>query len=132
MLLPLLLGVCLVRGGDTVTFDARVSSQLATTVRSGLFLATVRIDGQAFGPFLIDTGAEDVVFDIDLASKVSLSRLPYYSKGAKTVRELEVGPITLNNSRVLPWDLSRVTQGLRGAPSRSTRLFVLCQCSGGD
>ena len=120
VLLVLLGGGCLGRGADMVAFDAAASVQLATTVRSGLFLTPVRIGGRDAGLFLIDTGAAVLIVDADLAHTLSLSIFQtFYDPGLRqtirfaSVSDLAVGPVTLRNGSAMIMSLTHFTSGLR-------------------
>jgi hypothetical protein len=116
--LTLVLGGCLMRGSGTAVYDATTGTRLATTIRSGLFLTTVRIGGRDAGPFLIDTGSTVNVIDTDLAQTLPLRILQarYDTESQQTIRlaavgDLTVGPITLRDPSVVIMDLSSITSG---------------------
>jgi Aspartyl protease len=118
MLVLLLLAACL-SPGPPVVVNPTTSATLPTTFKQGVFLATVRIDGVTRGPFVIDTGASDVIVDVELAEALRLryegtSRQSELGQTVKlaTVKALEVGPVVLRNTRVVVLDLSSVSAGL--------------------
>ena len=118
LMMLLLLGGCLVRGTDTVRSDDPANALLATTVRHGLFLTTVQIGGREAGPFLIDSGSNQLVLDAALAETLPLrvQATTYYTDARQTVRfatagDLAVGPILLRDPKVMVMDLSHVTHG---------------------
>lgn len=119
-ILALLLAGCLTRGPEVTAFDAMADHRLATTVKHGAFLTAVRIGGRDAGPFLIDTGSDSLVLDVELAQTLppqmfgTRQEAGYRREGAfttTTVRDLTVGPITLRNAAIRIDDLSRVTPG---------------------
>jgi hypothetical protein len=75
-----------------------------------------RIGDREVGPFVIDTGASDLFFDVELAKSLKLSfwgedEDPDIKQKIKfsTVASFEVGPLTLQNTRVVVIDLSSMT-----------------------
>jgi hypothetical protein len=114
-LLLLLVG-CAPRSKNTVLLREGVDARLITRVNQGLFLTTVRIGDREAGPFLIDTGADRIYLDSELAKSLNLSFWaetihPETKQKFKwgTVPSIEVGPLTFQNTDVAVVDLSAVT-----------------------
>jgi predicted aspartyl protease len=63
---------CLAPGPFRVVVDRGADARLTTTVEPGLFPTRVRIDGVDAGPFLVDTGASDLILDVRLAETLKL------------------------------------------------------------
>jgi predicted aspartyl protease len=114
-LLLLLVG-CAPRSKNTVLLREGVDARLVTRVNQGLFLTTVRIGDREAGPFLIDTGADRIYLDSELAKSLNLSfwAETIHSETKQkfkwgTVPSIEVGPLTFQNTDVAVVDLSVVT-----------------------
>jgi Aspartyl protease len=120
-LVTLLLGGCVIRRPETGVFDAEADSRLATTVRHGLFVTSVRIGGREVGPFVIDSGSDSLFLDTELAQRLQARVLDAHSEGAyqrtpsssstATIGDLTVGPVTLRNPLIRIVDLSLMTPG---------------------
>ena len=113
IVLLLVLAGCAALSKNTVLLRASGEARLATRVKKGLFLTTVRIGDREAGPFLIDSGANAIVLDAELAKTVQLSAWrevddPEYKQKVKwaTVASLEVGPMTFQNTDVVVMDFS--------------------------
>jgi hypothetical protein len=119
MLVLLLLAACLTPGPPSVVVNRTPAAQLPARFKQGVFLATVRIDGVARGPFVVDTGSSSLVVDVKLAEALRLryqgsSRQPELGQTINyaTVTALEVGPVVLRNTPVVVLDLSAVSAGV--------------------
>lgn len=101
----------------TVSVDGTVPPRLPTAVRHGLFLTSARIGEREAGPFLIDSGASDLILDVKLADALNLkSRGTGTAPGLKqmiklaTLDSVVIGPVSLRNTPVAIMDLSPVTE----------------------
>jgi aspartyl protease len=93
--------------------------QVPTTRLHGLFLTRVRIDGREVGPFVLDSGAAEIVLDVKLAATLGL-RLwgeTVHPESAGPVHfarleSLELGWVRLPRPNVVVTDFSTVSQGM--------------------
>jgi hypothetical protein len=111
-----LLAGCSTLGREHVAINGGADAEVETTVKRGLFFTKARIGNREAGPFLIDTGASDLFLDVELAKALKLSfwgerEDPETKQKIKigTLTSLEVGPMTLQNTRVVVMDFSSVT-----------------------
>jgi Aspartyl protease len=114
----LLLAGCSTLGRANVVINESADAELKTTIKRGLFLTKAHIGDREAGPFLIDTGASDLFFDVELARALKLSfwgEEEHAETKQKikfgTLASFEVGPMALQNIRVLVMDFSSVTAG---------------------
>ena len=117
----ILLAGCLTPFVPSVVVDPRADARVRTTQRQGLFLTMARIGDRDAGPFVIDTGANTLVLDTELARTLGLraSHLSYdRALGQRvqvaTLDVLQAGPVTLRNTPMVILDL--------GSPSRALEL----------
>ena len=118
--LLLLLGGCVAPWAASVVVDPRADARVRTTQRQALFLTTVRIGGRDAGPFVIDTGAANLVLDTELARTLGLRAAQVvYDRGMRQTVQfttlaapLTVGPVTLRNTPVLVVDLGSPSSAL--------------------
>jgi hypothetical protein len=111
---------------------------LATQRHAGLFLTAARIGGHEAGPFILDTGASDVVLDAALAQKLLPGIGPTPATGRRgVVTTLEVGPLILQQIEVALKDLSaasvpfgRRLAGLLGYPFFARAVVVVDYAQG--
>jgi hypothetical protein len=111
-LLLVLIG-CAGPGRNSVIFLSGTDARLITRITEGLFLTTVRIADREMSPFLIDTGASDIVLDtatglgVHLASWTEVDHPTFKRKVTKGILPtLEVGPLRFGNTVVGVMDLS--------------------------
>jgi hypothetical protein len=107
---------CATLGRENVVINGSADAELTTTVKKGLFVTKAHIGDREVGPFVIDTAASDLFFDVELAKALNLSfwgenEDPETKQKIKfsTVASFAVGPMTLQNTRVVVMDLSSVT-----------------------
>src|SRR5262245_27521111 len=72
-LFTVLLAGCSTLGREHVVIHGSADAALKTTVKRGLFFTTARIGDREAGPFPIDTGADELFFDVELAKALHLS-----------------------------------------------------------
>jgi predicted aspartyl protease len=129
----LLLAGCVAPWAPAVVIDSRADARLRTTHPYGLFLTTARVGGREYGPFVIDTGANALILDVELArtlelkqSFVAYDRETRQSVMAATLVSLEVGPVVLRNTPVIIMDLAAPSApfGRRLAGSLGTPFFA--------
>lgn len=137
-LLLLILGVvsCL-SSRPLILIYPNANPVLATQRHGGLFLTTAQIADREVGPFILDTGASDVVLDAALAetlfpgvARAAVSPPPQVRRGvvttgrsARFVTTVKVGPLILQDITVALRDLSAASRpfgrplaGLLGYP----------------
>lgn len=121
---------CATLGRPTVVINERADARLAITVQKGLFTTTARIGPVEAGPFVIDSGADHLYLDSELAKTLnpsswdardSAGSQPKVKWGA--LATFAVGPLTLQRTVVGVMDLSAASvsfgerfAGLLGAP----------------
>jgi hypothetical protein len=107
------------RRPDGGVIDGTRDARLTTTMKRGVLLTTARLGGREVGPFVIDSGASALVFDVGLAEapglRLGVQREDPHLK--QTVRygalaSVDVGPITLRDTSVVVIDLSPIVPGL--------------------
>ena len=116
----LLLGGCVAPWAPSVVVDPRADARVRTTQRQALFLTTARIGDREVGPFVIDTGANALVFDTETARSLGLraSRVRYDRVLGQTAQltrlaeALQVGPVTLRNTPAVILDLGSPSAAL--------------------
>ena len=122
--LLLVLAGCVAPWTPTVVVDRGAAARLRTTQRYGLFLTTVRIDGREVGPFVVDTGANELILDVEAARTLDLrfSARHYDPVTKQTVTSvaigsLQAGPVTLRNMPAVVMDLAAVAGPLGQRPA---------------
>ncbi len=112
----LLLAGCSTLGRENVVFNPSADAKLTTTVNGGLFFTKARIGNREAGPFLIDSGANALVLDVELAKALNLSLCcgEIDRETKQTVRfgrlaTFQVGPMTLQKASVSVMDIAAVS-----------------------
>ncbi len=105
----LLAGCSLIK--NTAVFHESADAQLVTRLSRGLFLTNVRIGDREAGPFLIDSGADNLYLDSQLAKELNLALWGEGTYRAMKIKwgnlaSVEVGPLTLQNTDTGVADLS--------------------------
>lgn len=104
---------CATLGGHTVVLDERADARLDIAVKNGLFTTTARIGPVEARPFVIDSGADHLYVDSELAKKLnpsswsardSLGAKPNVKWGRLTL--YQIGPMTLRHTLVGVTDFS--------------------------
>jgi hypothetical protein len=104
---------CATLSRNTVVINERADARLAITVTQGLFTTTARIGPREAGPFVIDSGADHLYLDSELAKTLnpaswgahdSAGRQPKVKWGE--LATFVVGPLTLQHTVVGVMDLS--------------------------
>jgi len=111
--LVLALVACATLGRPTVVIDERADARLAITVTQGLFTTRARIGPLEAGPFIIDSGADRLYLDSEVArvlnpaswsARDSAGSPPKVKWGE--LATFVVGPVTLQHTVVGVMDLS--------------------------
>jgi len=104
---------CAALGGNTVVINERADARLRIAVKRGLFTTTARIGPLEARPFVIDTGADHLYLDSELAKTLNPSSWgERESLGAKPgvkwgmLATFEVGPMVLQHTVVGVTDFS--------------------------
>ena len=133
---------CLTLNKPTILIYPTANPVLATQLHGGLFLTTAQIGGRAVGPFILDTGASDVVLDVALAQTlfpgvVGAATSPPPQVRRSVVTTVEVGPLILQGITVALQDLSaastpfgRPLAGLLGYPFFARAVVVVDYAQG--
>ncbi len=115
--LLLLLAGCSILSQNTVVFRENAEARVVTRVNRDLFLTNVRIGDREAGPFVIDSGADNIYLDAQFARELNLALWGEGSYGAMKIKwgrlaSLEVGPLTLQNTDIGVADLSALSDAL--------------------
>jgi predicted aspartyl protease len=85
-----------------ITFEGEFGEAVPFEQRSGLIFVQASVDGVE-GTYVVDTGSQWVLLDLDLASE-----LGYPTGAASEVGELELGGIRFAGVRAVPYDLAPI------------------------
>jgi len=114
--LLLSLAGCSTLSRNTVVINESADARLEITVRRGLFTTKARIGALEASPFIIDTGADYLYLDSELAKALNPSSWGENDSQGTTQKvkwgvlaTFEVGPLALQNTVVAVMDFSSVT-----------------------